>query len=309
MMKKLNDAEAYGVKIIPAAVEAGQDYWQVVRVHHLTPTENHGRHHLLLNAINDDQERLAGELFRITWDGGSDTVMTDADAPEAAARYPMWKWQICSVKALGAPSDQVVNLRTDHPDEAPGNSLFHHSFAITFRYTRAATTSAPAASSLSGRIPGGGGHTLALLGAAGELTTQVVPADEHYHFENLAAGHYLVQDKNDWRVLGPVALDGQRGVTLDFAPLPPNGRITAAYLLLEDAASPETQLHLSLLADFLSARGIPFGFDVDAATLAQQVYVIGVISSEARTALEAARCQITTLPANPGELLAALAAI
>ena len=309
MTKIMNDAETYGVEIIPAAVEAGHYYWQVASVHHLTPAENNGRHHILLNAINDANERMTGEMFSISWDGGSDTVIIDADAPEAAANYPMWKWQICCVEGLGAPSDQVVNLRTDHPDEAPGNSLFHHSFAITFRYTQATATAAPAASSLNGRIPGGGGHTLALLDASGELKTQVVPADEHFRFDYLPAGTYLLHDKSDWRVLGPVTLDGKQHETCDFAaPVPPE-RALNAYLLLADEANPQTQLHLSLLADFLATRDIPFGFDASAAAQARQVYIIGGTTPETQEMLEVAGCQITPLPANPSELLAALRAI
>lgn len=305
-MTEINDAQRYGVEIIPAAVEAGEHYWQVVSVHHLTPAENNGRHHILLNAVNDANARMSGEMFRIAWDGGSDTLIIDADAPEAAANYPMWKWQICSVEGLGAPSDQVINLRTDHPDEAPGNSLFHHSFAITFRYTQAQAAAAPAASRLRGRVPGGGGHTLALLDATGLIKTQVVAADERYHFDYLPAGVYVVQNQSDGRVLGAVHLDGKQTVTRDFTPQPPQTRAFDTYLLLADAASAETQLQLSLLADYLAVRKMPFGFDVEAAVLAQQVYVLGQPAPDVMAMLESAGCQVTALPAEPGPLLAAL---
>ena len=38
----VNQAEAYGVRVAPAQVTAGQNYWRVVSVRHLTPDENRG---------------------------------------------------------------------------------------------------------------------------------------------------------------------------------------------------------------------------------------------------------------------------
>ena len=37
----VNTAVAYGVEIQLAQVEKGQQYWKVIRVHHLSPVENH----------------------------------------------------------------------------------------------------------------------------------------------------------------------------------------------------------------------------------------------------------------------------
>jgi len=42
----INDAAAYGVAIEPATVPPNAWYWQAVRVHHLTPEENGGNHHI-----------------------------------------------------------------------------------------------------------------------------------------------------------------------------------------------------------------------------------------------------------------------
>ncbi len=307
MTDVINDAEAYGVEIIPAAVEPGQVYWKVIRVHHLTPEENNGRHHIFIDAVDEEGRRLYGSLFTVAWDGGSDTVSIEKEPPEPGANFPMWKWQVCSVEGMGAPSDRVINLHTAHPDEGPGNTLFHHSFAITYLQTVAEEVETPAFSILRGRVPGGGGHTLALIDENQVVQTQVVGADEQYRFANLPAGAYIVRDSSDLRAAGPVFLDGRDEAVLNLpAPLP-DDRIFSRYILFADPALPETQLYLSLLADYLTQNRIPYGFQMDDAAQAQRVSLVGDHPQETEAALVEAGCEVTRLPLDPGELLEALA--
>ncbi len=308
MTDVINDAEAYGVEIIPAAVEPGQVYWKVIRVHHLTPEENNGRHHIFIDAVDEEENRLYGSLFTISWDGGSDTVIIEKEPPEPGANFPMWKWQVCSVEGMGAPSDRVINLHTAHPDEGPGNTLFHHSFAITYLRTVAEEVETPAYSIIRGRVPGGGGHTLALIDEDQVVQTQVVGADEQYRFANLPAGAYIVRDSSDLRVAGPAFLDGRDEAVLNFpAPLPED-RVFARYVLFADPALPETQVYLSLLADYLAQNAIPFGFQVTDAAQALKVSLVGVHPQETEEALIEAGCDVERLPLDPSELLAALEA-
>jgi hypothetical protein len=133
MSDPINDAEAYGVKIVPCQVPPGTAYWRVIRVHHLTPAENAGKHHLFLDALDAQGNRLFGTRLLVRWEGGSREIVIDKPLPEPGANEPLWKWQVVSVEALGMPSDRVENIHTGHPDEAPGNTLFHHSFAVTFQ--------------------------------------------------------------------------------------------------------------------------------------------------------------------------------
>jgi hypothetical protein len=138
MSDPINDAEAYGVRIVPCQVAPGTSYWRVIRVHHLTPAENAGKHHLFLDALDPQGNRLFGTRLLVRWEGGSREVVIDKPLPEPGANEPLWKWQVVSVEALGMPSDRVENLHTGHPDEGPGNTLFHHSFAVTFQQAVAA---------------------------------------------------------------------------------------------------------------------------------------------------------------------------
>ncbi len=139
----INDAGAYGVLVVPADVPAGATYWRAVRVHHLLPAENQGRHHLFLDALDEAGNRSFGAQARVTWPDGEQTITVDKPLGEPGANFPMWKWQICAVEMLGLPSDRVENLHTGHPDEPPGlgNTLFHHSFEVV--YQRAVSGAVP----------------------------------------------------------------------------------------------------------------------------------------------------------------------
>jgi hypothetical protein len=306
MTDVINDAEAYGVEIIPAQVEPGQEYWKVIRVHHLTPEENYYRHYIFLDAVDENGDRLYGTLFTVMWDGGSDTIIVDKHPPDPGTDFPMWKWQVCSVEALGAPSDRVVNLRTDHPKEGDGNDMFRHSFEVIFQRTTARESIQPASSVVSGRVPGGGGHTLEIRGDIDFVRTQVLGNDELYRFENLPAGTYVVRDLSDTRVAGPVTLNGRDAVTLDFPPVLPPERIAARYFLFGDRNLPETQLYLSLLSDYLAQNHLLFGFEPGDASQAAAVSLVGNHPQETVDALKEAGCQVEQLPLDPSELLKAL---
>jgi hypothetical protein len=131
----INDASAYGVTIVPADAPEGATYWRAMRVHHLTPDENQGRHHIFLDALDETGSRVSGAQARVNWPGGEQTITVDKPLGEPGSNFPMWKWQICTVEMLGLPSDRVENLHTGHPDEPPGqgNTLFHHSFEVVFQ--------------------------------------------------------------------------------------------------------------------------------------------------------------------------------
>ena len=60
MTELINDAVAYGVRVVEVEVEPGVEYWKITRVHHLTPEENYGRHHLFLDTLDEAGNRLFG---------------------------------------------------------------------------------------------------------------------------------------------------------------------------------------------------------------------------------------------------------
>jgi hypothetical protein len=197
----VNDATGYGVQIQPANVAAGTPYWQVVNIHHLTPAENGGNHHIYLDAYDGSATgqygaRVNGGRLRATWDGGEQVVTIDKPANEPGTNVPMWKWQVCAVECLGLPgqelpSDRVTGLHTGHPDEAPGNTLFHHSFHVTFVKVQAAEQ-VYTDSAIYGVIHGGAGRNALLLKEGKEVARKTLAADETYRFPGLGAGDYTV---------------------------------------------------------------------------------------------------------------------
>ncbi len=198
----INDAVAYGVTIQPAIPVPGSWYWQAVRVHHLTPEENGGNHHIYLDLFDPSQgdgpygKRVYGGRLRVTWDGGEQIVTVDKPANEPGTNFPMWRWQVCAVEALGLPgealpSDRVAGLHTGHPDEAPGNTLFHHSFGITFVKVRAPDV-VYTDSVLSGVLRNAGGRTAVLLRDDVEVARQVMGPDGSFRFTDLGPGEYAI---------------------------------------------------------------------------------------------------------------------
>jgi hypothetical protein len=143
----VNDATAYGVRVVPAGVPDGAPYWRTVRVHHLTPDENQGRQHIFLDALDEAGARIFGAQASVTWPGGQQTITVEKPVGEPGANFPLWKWQVAAVEMLGLPSDRVENLHTGHPDEPPGlsNTLFHHSFEVVYQQAVAGVVAPPPA--------------------------------------------------------------------------------------------------------------------------------------------------------------------
>lgn len=219
-LEAVNDATGYGVQIQPANVAPGAFYWQAGRVHHLTPQENGGNHHLYLDVEDPAGSRVNGARLRVTWDGGEQIVTVDKPAGEPGANFPMWKWQVCAVECLGLPgqelpSDRVTGLHTGHPDEAPGNTLFHHSFRITFVKAKAAER-VYTDSAIYGVIHNGAGRTAVLLKDGQEVARAGLGVDETYRFGGLAAAEYVVILEGTDLKSAPTRMNGRDQVQLDL---------------------------------------------------------------------------------------------
>lgn len=224
----VNDALAYGVSIVNAAPAPGAWYWQAVRVHHLTPEENNGNHHIFLDLLdptlgdgqNPDGERLFGARVRLAWDGGEQTITIDRPLSEPGANFPIWRWQVCSAQALGLqgqelPSDRVTGMHTGHPDEAPGNMLFHHSFSVTFVKVQAPAEQY-ADSVIYGVIRGAGGRIVLLLREDAAVASQPLSAEGGFRFTDLPAGAYVLAIEGTAFRSDPVPVDGRAQAQLDL---------------------------------------------------------------------------------------------
>jgi hypothetical protein len=140
---RYNNSANYGLKVTSVSevgipVGAGQ-YWQIVGVHHLTGTENMGNHHVYVDVIDADGQRVNGAQL-VLEQGDSAPLFAIVDKPpnEAGTNFPMWSNTRATVSVAWPadnplPSEKVGVLRSDHPDEAVGNTWGHHSFYVVFQ--------------------------------------------------------------------------------------------------------------------------------------------------------------------------------
>ena len=143
--KQDRDVQDYGMAIRRADVPAGTLYWKCIRVHHLTPGENRGKHNVYFNVFDENGRSVGqGEVsVMLKWQGGSDHIALDKSYPaEPMGNAPIWKNQVVEVQVASAlGSDRVSGIHTNHPDEplpdgSLGNSRFHHSVLVEWQLTR-----------------------------------------------------------------------------------------------------------------------------------------------------------------------------
>ena len=122
--------------------------WRALLTKHLEPQENGGDHHIYHDVFREDGRELRGSTgVRVAWtwngrraDEPAPPSSLEKPKPEHMANIPVNKGQIVSawVDGFGYPSDVVMNLHTDHPDEGNGNSRYHHSFFIVWQLVNVA---------------------------------------------------------------------------------------------------------------------------------------------------------------------------
>lgn len=173
-----NDAARYGVRITQADVPTGEHYWRVIGVHHLTPDENKRRHHVYVDVLDEQGQRVRDPNLRLAFNWESnpepppEPKRLDKPDNEAAADVPLNKEATYRVWLTGAgPSDVVADLHTRHPDEndrqgEAQNTFGHHSYYVVFQRARKA---APVV------VDGGGAQAGGSTNGTGEPTPPVLP--------------------------------------------------------------------------------------------------------------------------------------
>jgi hypothetical protein len=241
-----NDAETHGVTVQPASVSAGQWYWQAVRVHHLAPDENSGSYHLYVNLVQRMpggseggviEQRVEGARAKISWQGGEEIVALGKEAGERGASFAMLQKRVYAVEALGLPggelsqetapytSDRVTGLHTALPDEPPGNSLFHHSFSVTFCAAQAQSVAAEE-SVIQGLIRGATGETVMLLRNDEVVGRQLLGDDEAFCFAGLGGDVYVIALESMPLRSGPITVTGSNQARLELSVKPGGSTVT-----------------------------------------------------------------------------------
>lgn len=133
-----NDAGVYGVIIH----ESQSTLWKVIGVHHLSGSENAGKHNIYFDVL--DREGLRTNI-RIHWEWEGmhlneqpNDVIIDKPDYEPGGNIALHSGQkvICWIAdpTTGSViSDKVSGLHINHSDEEQGNTWGHHSFFIVFQ--------------------------------------------------------------------------------------------------------------------------------------------------------------------------------
>lgn len=309
----INDAVAYGVKIEPAPVSAGQPCWKVIQVHHLTPEENRGLHHIFIDTLDEKGERLFGTRVRVTWQSGEGEAVIDKPLAEPGTNIPIWKKQVCAIEVKGdLPSDRVVNLHTEHPDEGEGNTRYHHSFQIIFKKT--VQEGDGNQSVIKGTVVGGTGMTLLLLSDSQTVASQTIGPDASYNFTNLAAGTFSLRVKGTGVAEGGVITDGHNVVTVNLHVGGDGGeeKVLDHYLLFGQPGAPGTRTNFIIAQDYILKCMPACGFSLDEARKARRVTIVGgteVVSEAHAEQLRQAGCQVVRLSGDSYTMEQAFAAL
>lgn len=132
---RLNDL---GVRVAEAGVAPGQQYWRLIEARWEDEAQAGGKHHIYVEVLDENGQRITGQPVTIFWGGGGDTVMTEnKPAPEFASNYPMYKaGNSYNVKVEGLPSDVIEGLGLGTPGDHRMYTI-HTSFLLTYQRTTA----------------------------------------------------------------------------------------------------------------------------------------------------------------------------
>jgi hypothetical protein len=110
----------------------------------LSPCENEGGHHILVNVVDAQGNGLPGIKLEVAWGGGSEEIETGHKLEKGPGYvdFPMYHGTY-SVKVLGARSQvaEGITVDIDRNEVCPAtgnvqaNSLYHHSYEVLFQRT------------------------------------------------------------------------------------------------------------------------------------------------------------------------------
>ncbi len=130
-----NMADGYGVAVLPTDEPAAPQY-RVAGIRHLSGTENNGNHHAYIDVIDTDGLRLWNTMVGVHQHGvGQFFARVDKPAHEPGCNHVLnlnVSNNTIFISEAGYQSERVTGLKSDHPDEGPGNTRGHHSFYMVF---------------------------------------------------------------------------------------------------------------------------------------------------------------------------------
>jgi hypothetical protein len=128
-----------GINLTRAQAAQGQPVFRLVKARYLDDTESGGMHHVFVEVLDEQGQRLLGQSVSLKWSDGESTMVTeDKPYPEFAANAPLYGAMAdgtYEVAVKNAPSDVVSGLGL------PGKH--HVAYQLTFQRGLAGPTPPP----------------------------------------------------------------------------------------------------------------------------------------------------------------------
>ncbi len=98
-----------GVVVEDAPVQPGQPYWQLIEARWADEQQSGGKHHIYVEVLDENGNRMVGQPVTVYWGDGSYTVGTEDKAPpDYGYNYQMYAaGNAYNVKVEGLPSDTL----------------------------------------------------------------------------------------------------------------------------------------------------------------------------------------------------------
>ncbi len=122
-----------GVSVQEASVGPGQQYWRLVDARWADEIESAGKHHIYVEALDENGNRLVGQPVVITWGEGSERGLTeDKTPPDYSYNFQMYAAGYSyTVNMDGMPSDRLSGAGLGSIEQR--NYGIHTSYYVTFQ--------------------------------------------------------------------------------------------------------------------------------------------------------------------------------
>lgn len=123
------------VGLVSDPIQPGQPYWRLIEAKWENEAEAGGNHHIYIDVLDENGERIIGQGILIRWPGGNLTIYTEEKpANEYSTNFSMHSYATLGsfdVKVEGGPGDMMVGLGLGTPEQP--DYTIHTNFKLTYK--------------------------------------------------------------------------------------------------------------------------------------------------------------------------------
>lgn len=124
-----------GVTLQEANVASGQQYWRLIDAHWADEAQSAGKHHIYVEALDENGNRVVGQPIMVTWpEGALSGVTENKTPPDYAYNFQMYAAGYAyTVSVDGMPSDRLSGAGLGSIEQRTYG--IHTSYYLTFQRT------------------------------------------------------------------------------------------------------------------------------------------------------------------------------